>query len=77
MLRHADDSTKTIDTSDIMDYLRYVLFEPWGIENQIFFRHYGSWREKFTINLALVLTRHEFCMTFNILEPDENFNLDT
>lgn len=58
--------------NESMFYLRNYLFTEW----EETYHHHGAWREKFTIPLAVLLTRYGFCTTFNIIEPNELLHLD-
>lgn len=74
-----DDSTLpfnvTFDELELINILRKYVFERWTSERRIL-QHDGSWRDMFEVKIATVITRFGFCATFNIIEPDELFNLD-
>ena len=72
-----DDSTlqynATFESDKVMDFMRNTLYEEFRSEDG---RHIGSWRGKFLIKLATVLTRFGFCYSFNIGEPEDILRLE-
>jgi hypothetical protein len=61
----------TIDTEDTLEFMKKLLF-PWKLKH--FIRH-ATFDEIFGIDFALIIASSGFCYNFNLINPEELFNL--
>lgn len=73
-----DDSSlifnATFDIEAVMLSMSFLM--PSWIMLSIMPQNNGAWIAKYSMDLAVVLTRLGFCRTFNIVEPDEFLHLE-
>ena len=64
----------TFDAETAFYIMREIIYDEWGDYGLQW--HAGSWREKYSMKVATIITRFGFCFTFNIIEPEEILYLD-
>ena len=64
----------TFNAESALHIMRNFIFERWNEQGNQW--HAGTWREKYSMKVATIITRFGFCFTFNIIEPEEILYLD-
>jgi hypothetical protein len=71
----------TIDTSDVVDYMRKAI-RVWTLEFQKRIKDFGGYdhemqfANQFGVYLAEILTSRGFCFSFNVVDAQELFRLE-
>lgn len=74
-----DDSTLlynvTMENDELIKFLALVSF--YDLENELgIFLQRGSWQRKFNLDFTKMMTQFGFCLSWNVIEPDELLNLE-